>query len=189
MFEFLKGTWTIANDEEGEIIGYNKETNKFILKSEEDEEIEFNIFNETGVNFQINHYENWEKKLFETLESKGKEIILVKSTESYDDWLVEIHKSKSFIIPEVGEKIELVSYVISFCGDVKGKVLTVQNGLESEFEKFQKWINEQLEEVAELNDNDEWNTCRALIIADSFNTVEEQQALSDMWEEMHIYSN
>lgn len=80
----------------------------------------------------------------------------------------------------------LVNYVIVFCGEVKGRVLTFQkkcylgNGLDEE-RLFNEWIEEQIENVVEFNHTGYFNTFNSIIASLAFNTSEEMEIMDKLF--------
>lgn len=191
MFEFLEGNFYKNDDFEGEVVGFNKETNKLIFngvdKNDNVKSIEVNIF-DAGITHNINYYDDWEHKLYTALlRNKGYVNIDILSTESGDNWNIEIYRNKTLLnVGEYDEPIILLSYVTVFSGEVKGKVLSFQykkySGCEIDDEKkFTEWINEQIENISEFNNTEYWNTIDAIIISEAFNSKEEISLLWNMF--------
>jgi len=199
MFEFLNTLYdedlNVCINEEwfnGDIVGYNPKTNKLVLSNKENKsKKEFNLFDETHIEYNINYYEEWESKLYNSLiRNNGKTLIQIFSTETQDSWFVEIYRHKTLLpTHEYEEEITLTNYVIVCNGEVKGDILSRRHKKYSgcaidEEAEFKEWINEQIDKVSEFNNSECWDTFSGIIASDAFNTNEEIETMWNMFNEI-----
>jgi hypothetical protein len=182
------------------VIGYNEKTNKMICESYDDcdedkkqehEKREIAIF-DSGLEFNLDYNKDYEKKLFDVL-CKNPEIdINILSTESGDDWFVEIYRTESNIPTHLyGKETKLVSYVLTFLGEQTGKILSLticsspsvgKYKPVDEFTAFSEWINDQVESVGVLNSSDYFdNTVKAIVTSEAFIGEQEYKSLTKMF--------
>jgi hypothetical protein len=191
MFEWLIGREHEDGNFYGEVTGFNVNTNKLIIKGVEvinDDEILKNIEMDLYTSYfqqNIDWYENYEEKLYNTLIKNGKAIVHIFSTEdnSGDSWFLEIYRLKTEVPTDISyEKLTIINYFISFCNEVKGEILTVQEG-EKEKSAFERWINEQIESVSEFNHDGYRNTFTSIVMSDAFSSREELKYAYDLFGE------
>lgn len=190
MFEWLEGKYL---GQDVYIKGYNPETNKFITENEDKEVLgEVNIF-ETGIEFNIDYFDDWQKKLMNgLLRNVGRVDINIISTESADGWFLSIYRHKTLLpTHEYSEQIVLTNYVIVCNDEVKGDIFTRRSksyaGCAIDEEKeFNEWIGEQIEKVREFNNTKYWQCpCNAIVFSDSLCSKEEYDLLYKMFNEIN----
>jgi hypothetical protein len=183
----LNGKW-------GYIKEYNPETKMFVVEDEDNEDIigEINIF-KSGMTRNINSFENWQEKLMTGLiRNEGKVMISVLSTESGDNWFLEIYRHKTLLpTHEYSEEVILTNYAIVVCGEVKGDVFTRQYKSYSgcaidEQKEFSKWIEKQIEKVSEFNNSKHWKIpCSTIVFSDCLCSKEENDLLHEMFNDVN----
>ena len=169
---------------------FNPDTSLFVVENEDGESIgEVNLF-ESGIHFNIDYFENWQEKLFNSLlKNNGKTSVLVYSTElnAGDSWELELYRYKTLLpTSEHSDQIILTSYVILFCGEVKGDAYTRQHRFYSgcmidERKEFETWIEAQLEKVSEFNNDEYWNTSPSFVYAEGICDKDEEEILFEMF--------
>lgn len=163
MFEWLNGQYV----DDKEVIGFNEQTKKLILEDNS----EVDIFN-PDINHNLGDYENWEEELFNALLRDGRVFIHILSTETGDNWAIEIFRHKTLVNNgEYCEPLVIVNYIVCFCEEVKGDILSLQKkhyaGCQNDEKKlFAKWINKQYEEISEFNNTEMWDTHNAIVTAE-----------------------
>ena len=169
---------------------FNLDTNLFVVENEDGDKIgEVNLF-ESGIHFNIDYFENWQEKLFNSLlKNNGIISVFVNSTElnAGDSWELEIYRYKTLLpTSEYSDQIILTSYVILFCGEVKGDAYTRQHRFYSgcmidERKEFETWIEAQLEKVSEFNNDEYWNTSPSFVYAEGICDKDEEEILFEMF--------
>lgn len=190
MFEFFNGREYEEDEFEGKIVGFNENTNKLIIKGEDDngktKTIEINVF-DSGINQNIDYYVKWEEKIYNKLKKDGHVCIEILSIESGDNYDIEICRHESILDTGDGEKVLLVNYVTIFCGEMRGKALTFTketiDKYMNEKDKFIEWVDRQIEDVPQFNNTEYWNTFDAIVISEAFNTDKEYKLLWHMFED------
>ncbi|MFC0903778.1 hypothetical protein ACFHWD_03620 [Clostridium sp. MT-14] len=192
MFEFLEDHTYFNDNFSGEVVGFNKNTNNLIVEggdknTDEERNLEVSIFDSKIVQ-DIDEYENWEEKLYNTLiKNRGIVDIFVLSTESGNGYNLSIYKNKTLLnTHEYSEKLVLINYAIVFADKIKGDILSFQEieyHANDELKKFTKWIDNQIYKVSEFNYSQQWNTFNSIIVSDAFNTSEELKLLWHLFNE------
>jgi len=194
MFEWLEEKGIKFNEQWGYIKKYNPETKMFIVADEDNDEIlgEVNIF-KTGIAFNIDYFEDWQKKLMSgLLRNEGKITIDLLSTESADSHFLEIYRHKTLLpTHEFSDQIILTNYVIVCSNEIKGDIFTREHKnyagcLNDEEKEFSEWIEEQIEKVSEFNNTNNWQCpCEMIVFSNCLCNKEEYDLLHEMFNEIY----
>lgn len=176
---------------DGYIAKFNPDTKKFNVENENGEKIgEVDIF-ESGINWNIDQYNDWTDKLYTALiRNNGKITLNVYSTENNngDSWDIEIYRHKTLLpTHEFSEQIILTNYIIVCNDEIQGDILTRRHKLYSgcaidEQKEFDNWIEEQMEKVSQFNNENHWEiVVPAIIVCDGLCDKEEENLLHEMF--------
>ena len=188
MFEFLNGIYIKKNNKSYVIISYDENSKKFILEENDGEEKETinlsELFN-SKANLDIDEYNNWKSLLFNGLiKYEGKITIDILSTETDDNWFVDIYRYKTLLpIHEFNDPIILINYAIVCNGEIVGDIYTRRgkfyNGcLVDEEKDFSKWIEEQIGND-QFNNKGYCNSFSSIITSKCLSSEKENDLLLD----------
>jgi len=163
MFNWLKGI-NFCYEREGklydcEVIDIDSQ-NRLVANVEESDDKDFtdkslvvDVF-DSHINFQFNYFENWEDKLFNKLITQNKLTFYTLSTESGDDYALEIFRTETNIgSPKDYSNLTIVTYVMTSYGEIKETPLVINKTEESK-EIFAKWMKKISESTDLFNDHD-----------------------------------